>query len=80
MKLYLLAQDENTGYDTYDSCVVAAENAEAARLISPCSYRGFSDSALHSWASSPDRVTVQFLGVAHDAQAPGIVLSSFNAG
>jgi arylsulfatase A-like enzyme len=35
MKLFLISQDENGGYDTYDSAVVAAEDEEAARKIHP---------------------------------------------
>jgi hypothetical protein len=35
MNVYLLKQFINTGYDTYDACVVAAESEEEARYISP---------------------------------------------
>lgn len=35
MNLYLLTQSDNTGYDTYDSCVVVAENKDEARCIVP---------------------------------------------
>ena len=35
MNLYLLTQTENTGYDTYDSCVVIANTEEEAKLIHP---------------------------------------------
>ena len=35
MKLYLLTQHDNTSYDTYDSCIVAATDAGAAKLIQP---------------------------------------------
>jgi hypothetical protein len=38
MKLWLISQDVNTGYDTYDSAVVAAETEEQARLIHPSQY------------------------------------------
>ena len=31
MKLYLISQDVNDGYDTYDSAVVAAESEQDAR-------------------------------------------------
>ena len=39
MKLYLLYQDDNRGYETYDSAVVAAEDENAARSIHPRGYR-----------------------------------------
>jgi len=35
MKLWLLSQDKNNDYDTYDSCVVVAENEEDAKSIHP---------------------------------------------
>jgi hypothetical protein len=35
LKLYLLTQDESNGYDTFDSCVVAAYNEEDAKRIHP---------------------------------------------
>ena len=31
MNIYLLEQNDNTGYDTYDSMVVYAESKDAAR-------------------------------------------------
>lgn len=38
MKLYLLTQNLNNNYDTYDSCVVAAENEADARTIHPSEF------------------------------------------
>lgn len=38
MKLYLLSQDINDGWDTYDSCVVCAKSEEEARLIHPSEF------------------------------------------
>jgi hypothetical protein len=35
MKLYLISQGVNNGYDTYDSAVVAAENEQAAKETYP---------------------------------------------
>ena len=35
MNIYLISQTENTGYDTYDSAVVCAENEEEARTTHP---------------------------------------------
>lgn len=33
MKLYLISQDVNNGYDTYDSAVVCAANEAEARAL-----------------------------------------------
>lgn len=38
MNLYLLSQEINNGYDSYDSFVVAAESEEEARKIHPSEY------------------------------------------
>lgn len=35
MEIYLLEQDLNNGYDTYDSVIVIAENEQEARKIHP---------------------------------------------
>ena len=76
LKLWLISQEENTGWDTYDSIVVAAKTEEEARLINPVG-----EWKLYSaWCSSPDKVNVEYLGIATEGVEPGIVLSSFNAG
>lgn len=77
LKLWLISQEENTGWDTYDSAVVAAETTEKARLINP---DGEWSTYSASWCSSPDKVHVEYLGIATEGVEPGIVLSSFNAG
>ena len=86
MKLFLLKQDDNTGYDTHDSMVVAAKSIEAAVLIHPdqnCLRIGgvtpWTDS-YNTWASSPDKVTTTYLGTAKPGTKEGVILSSFNAG
>ena len=76
LKLWLISQEENTGWDTYDSAVVAAKTAEEARLINPEGEWG----TYPTWYSSPDKVHVEYLGIATEGVEPGIVLSSFNAG
>ncbi len=48
MKLFRIYQDINRGYDTYDSAVVAAPDAEAARRISPDSFREW-DAERSTW-------------------------------
>ena len=77
MNLYLLSQDENSGYDTYDSVIVAAETHGEASEIHPSVYGGWSSGI---WASSPDNVTVEYLGKAKEGIKKGVVLASFNAG
>lgn len=38
MKIYRLSQTLNNDYDTYDSCIVCAENEDEARKIHPSEY------------------------------------------
>ena len=42
MNIYLLSQSKNTGYDTWDSCVVIAKDEDEARMTHPY-YRYFTD-------------------------------------
>lgn len=76
LKLWLISQNERNGWDTFDSAVVAAKTAEEARLINPDGVW----STYSAWCSSPDKVHVEYLGIATEGVEPGIVLSSFNAG
>lgn len=39
MKLWLIAQTQVSGYDTYDSAVVAAETEQLAKETHPSSYK-----------------------------------------
>jgi len=80
MNLYHLSQNQNAGYDTYDSVVVAAETEDKARLILPSKYGDWGE-FFSSWCDSPEFVTVRLIGVADDDIAePGVICSSFNAG
>jgi hypothetical protein len=84
MNLYLLTQNEARGYDTYDSCVVAAESAEEAQKIHP----GYGISGewwtsryrSSTWATHLENVKVELLGVAVEGTKAGTILASFNAG
>lgn len=76
LKLWLISQNERKWWDTFDSAVVAAKTAEEARLINPDGEW----SIYSAWCSSPDKVHVEYLGIATEGVEPGIVLSSFNAG
>ena len=84
LNLYLVSQDEHTDYDTYDSFVIACENAEVARYTNPGSGDAMTEKdwkyAYRSWCSSPDNVKVTYLGIAHPSVKRGIICSSFNAG
>lgn len=80
MKLYLLSQDVNKGYDTFDSCVVAANNPEDAVTIHP---RGkdyiVGDDGDYAWCSVED-VKCELVGTAIRGTERGVICSSFNAG
>lgn len=79
MNLYLISQSENTDYDTYDSAIVAASTETVARSThpSPC---GWEDRG-RTWASSPDKVSVELIGTTDKGYGDGdLVLASFNAG
>lgn len=77
MKLYLVSQNVNNGYDTYDGFVVCAKNENDAKLIHKLddenSYYG-------SWVKSIEDIKVEYLGNAIKGLNRGEILSSFNAG
>jgi hypothetical protein len=83
MNLYLLSQYEERGYDSFDSCVVAALNEDDARMINPNNYGDHDPWTKSSrcWCNSPDDVVVELVGVADKSiDTARIILSSFNAG
>jgi hypothetical protein len=77
LKLWLISQDANNDYDTYDSAVVAAATEDEARHINPDGNWG---KLWSGWCNTPEQVTVKYIGIATEGVEPGIVLSSFNAG
>lgn len=95
IRLYLVEQDYNTGYDTYDSVVVAAKSVKDAIRMDPSGLREWSDE-LGSWmfvsasglktqedhtAWAPiSQLTCRCIGRAKEGTKPGIILASFNAG
>ena len=80
MNLYLISQDEQIGYETYDSAVVCAKDVEAARRMPPSPrYDSFED-CKYVWATDPEHVRVQFIGVALPSLSEGVICASFNAG
>lgn len=82
LNLYLISQTELTGYDTYDSAVVCAESEDQARLFHPSGGGTSLDkwNEYRVWASSPNHVNVEFLGIARAGYKAGVVCASFNAG
>lgn len=78
MNLYILSQGDNTGYDAYDSCVVAAENEDEARVITPDGYPW--EEQHDAWAHSPASVKVELIGTATEGTEQGVIIASFNAG
>ena len=78
MNLYLIWQKVNTGYDTWDSMVVAAPHEFAARKIRPDGELRVGDSDMY-WAST-EYVHVKLIGRAVRGTKKGKILASFNAG
>lgn len=91
MNIYLLSQSKNTGYDTWDSCVVIAKDEEEARMTHPY-YRFFNDDPndeYNNWDGinrnyggwcNARYVAVELIGTAVDGMERQVVCSSFNAG
>lgn len=92
MNIYVISQNSNQGFDTFDSAVVVAESEGAARLIHPRGDRvwqpgrevwadGFiADTPRGSKWCHPDEVNVAQVGTALEGQRPGVVCASYNAG
>lgn len=86
MKLWLIKQSVNRGYDKYDSAVVAAETGEDARNTHPDGTLDYMKlerdrrvDALDTWAE-PDAVMVAGIGTADPGIQRGSICASFNAG
>jgi len=94
MNLYLISQNQNSGWDTFDSAVVAAIDEESARLIHPDKNRewdgkdwGFftidgkfyNDGVMTTWAKT-EHIKVEYIGIAKNGTEAGVICASFNAG
>ena len=91
MKLFKIWQTENLDYDRFDSAVVAAESEEDAKKIHPGPAPYGTDTEWPgsgipedfpfgcSWASSPSKVFVEYLGEAKPGTERGVICASFNA-
>jgi len=78
MNLYLLEQDVNDDYDTYDAIVVAAENEADAIKIKPQEFYN-KQACIDRWAL-PEEIKCTLIGVASENIKAGVILASFNAG
>lgn len=79
MNLYLISQNEDNDYDTYDSAVVAAPSEDAARNTHP-NGRDEPWEKYDGWCSCPELVNVELIGTALEGTKAGVICSSFNAG
>jgi hypothetical protein len=80
MKLWKISQRENMSYDTFDSAVVTAEDAEAARRVHPLD-ACWDWEREKSWASKPENVKAEYIGEAADGIKAGtVIVASFHAG
>lgn len=85
MNLYKISQTANSGYDTYDSAIVAAETVEEAQATLP--HKGYKpptqeaeyDYRADAW-TAPENVSVVLIGKATEGTLAGVILASFNAG
>lgn len=85
LNIYKLSQEDNNDYDTYSDLIVAAPSEDIARMIHPDESRHRTDEEKWSykystWASSPDKVKVEFIGTTEIIKETGIILGSFHAG
>lgn len=83
MNLYLISQDVNNDYDTYDSAVVAAKSEDEAKQLHP---RGndekvseFDGMGGSTWAAIENVQCIK-IGTAVKGTKQGVILASFNAG
>ena len=80
MKLFLIQQTEDEGYDTYDSAVVAAETEEQARGVHPARAHDSWDNVWSGWCKTAEAVKVTYLGEAKPETPEGVICASYNAG
>lgn len=86
MNLYKLEQDVNNGYDTYDSCIVAAKTAKQAKSMHPDYGNDYGKSETRKddwdsdWAKNEDYVKCTYIGRAKKGTKKSVICASFRAG
>lgn len=80
MNIYLISQEVNNDYDTYDSAVVCAKDEDNAKAIHP---DGTAPPdiwySLTTWTQT-DNVKVKLIGKAAKGIKRGVICASYNAG
>ena len=82
MRLWLITQEENTGYETYSQAVVSAHSRYKAARIHPngitlIGTKGCDEEA--EWVEDPSKVIVIEIGEANDNVIDeGVVVSQYN--
>ena len=80
MKLWIISQHQNNGYDTYDSAVVAAETESDAKMINPSDGNDIKPDPYSDWVGEPNAVQCEYIGEAKDGTQKSVICASFNAG
>lgn len=84
MKIFLISQEANNGYDTFDAAVVCAPDELTARNMNPGNGQPMTEATWQKsyspWCSSLEQVRAQYLGEAEECAKQGVVLASYNAG
>ncbi len=80
MKLYLLTQNTNLDYDTYDSLIVCAENKEEAKKIRPDKEKRGECKTYGCWVCKIEDVQCREIWIASKWIEKWVILASFNAG
>ena len=85
MKLFLVSQNHNNNYDTFDSFVCAAKNENQAKNISPygkyINWEKINEFDSSSWVDKKDKINVKYIGEASPEYTKRqIICASFNAG
>jgi hypothetical protein len=75
MNIYLITQNVNTGWDTYDAMVVVAETKERAKILT----LEDRDDHILTWTKF-EHLECTLLGKAVKGSEEKIVFQSFNAG
>lgn len=81
MNIYLLTQDVNVDWDTYDSAIVCAESeAEAVKFHPDGTFFDSMWLATYDWVKMPSDVKCQKIGVADESIEKGVILDVYFPG